>query len=419
MLFASCVRRASFRSALPLLIAVPILSVAASAAEPSAEAARLGRVAAPFITPNTQSIVYIDVGRTNLKKISDEVIEKAPGPDMIKGIAIMGLGSVIEKHEELKKAGIAEVIIIGGGKINEDGAPDGPPEVIAIVRKSPNAKAEEVIEKVQALIPPEGQAFIAKSWVVADWIAMGPTDPQALAAPKEKRPIKPTTDLFDHLLATGRGAHNAFIPQAGVRQPYKDLIAKQSKNISPGLPPQVNSLPKLGELLVDGEFTTLSIVSDPEPKIVLTASAADANAATEVNRILVNFVEMIPDLPQFQENADGAKKLVASLTPKLAHNRVTVSLQTSDGSLPQIVGMGMEMGAPLMMMGGIGGPPPGFGDGQGFPPGFGDAPPGFGAPPPGSDEEMEEEEKPEEEEAEADESEEEASDEAAEEEDSK
>lgn len=417
MLFASYIRRAVTSSVLALLIVLPVLSVAVSAAEPSAEAARLGRVAAPFITPNTQGIVYIDVARTNLKKINDEVIEKSSGPDMIKGMAMMGLGSVIGQHEEFKKTGIAEVILIVGGKVDENGKPDGQPEMIAIVRKSPNAKADEVIEKVQELIPPPGQPFIAKTWVVADWIAMGPTDPQALAAPKEKRPIKQMTDLFDHLLAAGRGVHAAFIPQPSVRQPHKDAIAKLKKNIDPAMPPQVNSLPKLGELLVDGEFTSLSIVSDPEPKIVFTASAADADAAKEVNRILVNFVEMIPDAPQFQENADGAKKMVESLTPKMAHNRVTVSLQTSDGSLTHIVGMALEQAGPLMMMG----PPPGFGDGPGVPPGFGDAPPGFG-PPPGSDEEMEDEDKPgdkEDADDDSEESEEEASDESDEEEESK
>jgi hypothetical protein len=373
MLLTSYVRSTALRSALALLAVVPLLSSIVRAADPSPEAARLGRVAAPFVTPNTQSILYADVERTNLKKIGDEVITKSSGPDMIKGMAMAGLGSVIEKHTELKQAGIAEIIIVTGGKVDAEGKPAGQPEVVAIVRKSANAKSEDVIEKVQELVPPEGQPFIAKTWVVADWIAMAPADPQTLSAPKEKRPTKLMSDLFDHLLQTGRGIHVAFVPQPELRKAAKGLLAKSGDSIPPFLPPQAKSLPKLGELLVDGEFTTLSVVADPEPKIVLTASAADADAAKDVNRILASFVEMIPDLPQFQDNADGAKKLVDALTPKMAHNRVTVALQTSDGSLTQIVSMGMEAAVPLMM-GGFGPPP---GDGAGFPPGFG--PPASGS----------------------------------------
>lgn len=333
------------------LITLMGLNLPVLAAEPSAEAVRLAKITSPFVTANTAAIVHIDVDRMELAKL-DAMVTTAAIADDAKAEAKKGLAELVKRHEELKQTGVLEIVALGGVVLDERGRPSGEPDGVFLLRKSPTASAEKVVESMGKWMSAQSRGGVIeqpKTWVVGDWIAAAEQDPKEMAAANTIRPVAELSAMFDSALANGRGVHVALMPQAKLKNSLIEMLSAAEKDLPPFVPPAIRSTPKLGNLLLNGKYTMLALVTNPEPKVVLGSVLADEAAAKSAAGMIGALVDLLPDLPQFQDNPEAGRKLATALTPKVNGDQFSIALQTGDGSLSQVSTIAMDVLGPAVL----------------------------------------------------------------------
>jgi hypothetical protein len=315
--------------------ALLLFSAALLPAQPSPEAVKLAKVAAPFITNDTMIVAHLDVAEVDLDAVFEAAVAGADVDNEQKQSAREALAPIVAQQKELADSGVIEALFIFGTKVSGTGAPEGKPQLTLIVRKSASSKADDVVERVKSVIPFPFSSFFAKTWVAGDWIAMGPEDPKAASKKNTLKPVKELTEVFDRMLPDGKGLHAAFLPQPGFHKSFTELFKKA--HAMRGYAPRSDE--KAFEIALAGKRTTLSIVGAPAPKVICQADTLDNEAA----KTLIDAAsESVEDMAKMDMKYEPVTALVGVIgkhaLPKVDGKTAKLTLDVSDGSIAKGIG---------------------------------------------------------------------------------